>query len=128
MNVKNFLTLAGVVSLLYGLWFFLGPQQAANVYGYGAITTDLSNLVLRFFGITLIAAGVMCFVARSAERSPGRTGVLSFLAVSQLLFLYMDIRTMFAGDEGAMNYLDLVVNVVIGFGAVYFIMQDRKAL
>ena len=49
------------------------------------------------------------------------------IAVSQLLFLYMDVRTMLAGDEGAMNYVDLVVNVVLGFGALYFISQDRKA-
>ncbi len=34
---------------------------------------------------------------------------------------------MLAGDEGGMNYVDLVVNVVLGFGALYFISQDRKA-
>ncbi|HLG06297.1 MAG TPA: hypothetical protein VI383_09120 [Gemmatimonadales bacterium] len=43
-----------------------------------------------------------------------------------MLFLYLDIRTMLAGDEGSMNYLDLAVNVVLGFGALYFIAQDRK--
>jgi len=48
-------------------------------------------------------------------------------AVSQPLFLYMDIRTMLTGDEGSMNYLDLAINVVFGFGALYFLAQDRKA-
>ncbi len=126
MNVKNFLTLAVVVNLFYGLWFFLAPQGAANVYGYGAVTTPLSNLILQFLGITFIAAAVMCLVARKADKSSGRTAVLSFLAASEMLFLYMDIRTMLAGDEGSMNYLDLAVNVVLGFGALYFIVQDRK--
>ena len=128
MNVKNFLVLAAVVSLGYGLSFFLVPQAAADVYGYGAVTTPLSNLILQFFGITLIAAAAMSFVARNAEKSPGLTAVLAFLAVSQLLFLYMDIRTMVAGDEGMMNYLDLAVNVVLGFGALYFLTRGSKRM
>lgn len=128
MNVKNFLMLAAVVSLCYGLSFFLVPQAAADVYGYGAVTTPLSTLILQFFGITFIAAAAMCYVARNAEKSPGLTAVLSFLAVSGLLFLYMNIKTMVVGDEGMMNYLDLAVNVVIGFGAVYFLMRDSKKM
>lgn len=127
MTVKNFLLLAAVISLVYGVPYFLAPQASAELYGYAALATPLSDLLVQFFGITLIATGIMCFVARSAERSTGRTAVLSFLAVSQLLFFYMDIRTMLAGDEGMMNYIDLAVNVVLGFGAVYFIQQDRKA-
>ena len=78
----------------------------------------MSTLLVQFLGITFIAAGVMCFVARDAQKSPGRTGVLSFLMVSQLLFLYMDVRTMMAGEEGNMNYLDLAVHIVIGLGAL----------
>ena len=126
MNTKNLFTLAIVVNLCYGLAFFLAPQGSADVYGYGAATTPLTNLLVQFFGITFIATAAMCLVARTADKSPGRTAVLSFIAVSQLLFLYMDIRTMIAGDEGSMNYLDLAVNVVFGFGALYFIAQDRK--
>lgn len=127
MNVKNFLTLAGLLSLVYGLWYFLAPQNAADVYGYGAVTTELSTLLVQFFGITFFAAGVMCLVARDAQKSPGRTGVLSFLMVSQLLFLYLNVRTMMAGGEGNMNYVDLAVNAVIGLGALYFIVRDREA-
>jgi hypothetical protein len=126
MTVRNFLTVAVVINLGYGLAFFLAPQGSAEVYGYGAMTTPLTNLLVQFFGITFIATAVMCLVARSADKSTGRTAVLYFIAVSQLLFLYMDIRTMIAGDEGAMNYFDLAVNIVFGFGALYFILQDRK--
>jgi len=73
MNAKGFLTLAGVINLFYGLWYFLGPQNAADAYGYGLVTTDLSTLILQFLGISFIAAGVMCVVARGAEKSAGRT-------------------------------------------------------
>lgn len=97
MTVRNFLTVAVVINLVYGLAFFLAPQGSAEVYGYGAMTTPLTNLLVQFFGITFIAAAMMCLVARSADKSTGRTAVVYFIAVSELLFLYMDIRTMIAG-------------------------------
>ena len=125
MNVKNFLTLAAVVNLIYGLWYFLAPQGTANVYGFGAITTELSNLMLQFMGTLFIAEGVMCGVARKADRSLGRTAVLAFIAVSALLCFYLDIKTL-TGEPGTMDYVDTVINGLFGFGALYFIMQDRK--
>lgn len=126
MTVKHLLLFGTVAYLAYGLAFFFAPQASADVYGYGAIATPLALLIAQFLGIYCLAAGAMCFVARSADRSPGRTAVLWFVAVSQLLSLYMDIRTMLAGDEGMMNYLDLAVNILLGFGALYFILQERK--
>jgi hypothetical protein len=125
MNVKIFFTLAMVVNLFYGLWYFLAPQGAANVYGFGAITTPLSNVMLQFMGTLFIAEGVMCGVARKADKSPGRTAVLAFVAVSGLLCFYLDIRTVM-GDPGTMDYVDMVINGLFGFGALYFIVQDRK--
>lgn len=125
MNVKIFFTLAMVVNLFYGLWYFLAPQGAANVYGFGAITTPLSNLMLQFMGTLFFAQGVMCGVARKADKSTGRTAVLAFVAVSGLLCFYLDIGTVMGGP-GTMDYVDLVINGLFGFGALYFIVQDRK--
>jgi hypothetical protein len=36
-------------------------------------------------------------------------------------------RRPLAGEEGTINYRDLAVNIVFGFGAVYFIAQGRKS-
>lgn len=126
MNVRIFLTLAAVANLFYGLWYFLAPQGAANVYGFGAITTPLSNTMLQFMGTLFIAEGVMCAIARNAERSTGRTAVLAFVAVSSLLCFYLDLKTLM-GEPGTMDYVDTVVNGLFGFGAVYFIVLDRKS-
>jgi len=125
MNVKTFFTLAMGANLFYGLWYFLAPQGAASVYGFGADTTPLSNLMLQFMGILFFAEGVMCGVARNAEKSLGRTAVLTFVSVSSLLCFMMDIKTLM-GDPGTMDYVDTVVNGLFGFGALYFIVQDRK--
>ena len=127
MNVKNFLTLAGAIGILYGAWFFFAPDHAAETYGYAAVATDLSELLLKFLGITIFAAGLMAILARGASKSIGRTAILVYVAVSQLIYLIMNIMSVMAGAEGTMGIIDLVVNVVLGLGAVYFIMQDRKS-
>ena len=126
MNVKTLLSFAGLVSAGYGVWFFFAPQHAAEVYGYGDLTTDLSTMILQFFAIAMLAVGVMCWMARDAAKSTGRTAVLWSLAVGQILFLYMNAKAATAGVETSINYVDILLNAVFGFGAVYFILQDRK--
>jgi hypothetical protein len=127
MNTKNLFTLGAVLNVCYGTWYFVAPQGAAEFYGYGLVTTDLSNLLLQFFGITLFGIAVMCFMARDAAASVGRTAVLWSLAVVEFLFIFLNGKTMMAGSPEAINYVDIVFNAVLGFGAIYFIMQDRKA-
>ena len=127
MNVKNYLTLAGIIGLIYGLWFFLIPDQAAECYGMAEAQTDMSRVLLKFLGATVLAGGVLALAGRGASKSIGRTAILYYMAVSQLLYLFLNIMGLSAGASGTMNYIDLIVNVILGFGAVYFILQDRKS-
>ncbi len=126
MNVRIFLSLAALANLFYGLWYFLAPDHVAQVYGIAAVSTDLSKWMLQFLGVMCFAAGVMCAVARNAEKSLGRTAVLAFVAVAGLLCFYLDIRTLM-GEPGTMDYVDTVVNGLFGFGAACFIIRDRKS-
>ncbi len=125
MDIKNFFTLAMVINLIYGFWYFLAPQHAANFYGFGAFTTSLSNTMLQFMGTLFFAEGVMCGVARKSDKSIARTAILSFISVSALLCFYLDIKTLL-GEPGTMDYVDTVINGLFGSGALYFILQDRK--
>lgn len=125
MSTRTFLTIAMIANLGYGLWYFLAPQGAANVYGFGAATTELSNVIFQFLGIMFFAQGVMCAVARNAGPSLGRIAVLTFVCVSSLLCFYMDIRTLL-GAPGTMDYIDTVVNALFGFGALAIILRDCK--
>lgn len=97
------------------------------MYGFGELTTPLSNTIYQFLGIMFIADGVMCGVAVRAEASIGRSAVLVFVAVSSLLCSYMDVLTVM-GQPGTMDYIDLVVNLLFGVGAVWFVYKDKEVL
>ncbi len=50
--------------------------------------------------------------------------MLAFLAVAGLLSFYLDVKTLM-GEPGTMDYVDTVLNGLIGFVALYFIVRDR---
>jgi uncharacterized membrane protein len=125
MNVRNFLTFTMILNLFYGAWYFLAPNHAAEVYGLASVSTPLSQWLLQFFGIMSLGAGVMCAIVRNAEKSTGRTAVLAFIATTGILCFYMDVKVLI-GEPGMMDYIDTVLNGILGFGALYFIVHDRK--
>ncbi len=129
MNVKNYLTVSGVLGILYGLFFFLGTDQVAEMYQNTELANSLAKLMFKFFGISILASGIMAIMARNASRSIGRTAILYYMAVSQILFLIMNLVQL--GNESSVtttnNYIDLVVNLILGAGALYFILKDRSA-
>ena len=82
--------------------------------------------MLQFMGSLFIAEGVMCGVARNTEKSIGRTAVLVFVMVSSLLCFYLDIKILM-DEPGSMDYFDSIINGLLGFGALYYILKDRKS-
>ncbi|MBI2815240.1 MAG: hypothetical protein HYX71_13270 [Opitutae bacterium] len=126
MNVRVFLTLAALINLFYGAWYFLAPDNVASVYGFAAASTELSQWMLRFLGVFSLSTGVMCAVGRNAEKSPGRTAILAAQAVAGLLCFYLDVKTLL-GTPGTMDWVDTVVNGALGFGAALYLYRDRKS-
>jgi uncharacterized protein YjeT (DUF2065 family) len=126
MNVRVFLTLFAVINLFYGFWYFLAPDHVAQVYGFAAAATELSQWMLRFLGVFSLSVGVMCAVGRNVEKSPGRTAILAALAVAGLLCFYLDVKTLL-GTPGTMDWIDTVINGLQGFGAAFYLIRDRKS-
>jgi hypothetical protein len=127
MNVKNYFTLAGIVGILYGALFFFATDKASELYSNAELSNELSVVLAKFLGASVLAAGIMVILARNASKSIGRTAILYYMAVSQILYLILNIMGMTAAAAGSMNYADLIVNIILGFGAVYFILKERGA-
>lgn len=126
MNVRVFLSLFALINLFYGFWYFLAPDHVAQVYGFAAAATDLSQWMLRFLGVFSLAVGAMCAVGRNAEKSPGRNAILAALAVAGLLCFYLDVKTLL-DTPGTMDWIDTVINGLQGFGAAFYLIRDRRS-
>jgi hypothetical protein len=67
----------------------------------------------------------MCAVGRDAERSPGRSAILTFQAIAGLLCLYIDVKTLLRTPD-TMDWIDTGVNGALGFGAAFYHLRDRR--
>ena len=68
MNVKTLLTIAGVISLLFGLLFMLAPDTAAALFG-GPVDSSDYRLTLRFLGAAVIGMGAVYLSASKTSMS-----------------------------------------------------------
>jgi NO-binding membrane sensor protein with MHYT domain len=123
MNTKNYLTVAGVVGVIYGLAFFFFPEQAQSFYGIDDQSNELAVRMQRFFGGSIIAMGFLGLMARNASESIGRKAVLGGLSVFFILNL-VQIGMWLAQDAPTFSYVDAVVTLVLGAGAIYFYRKE----
>jgi NO-binding membrane sensor protein with MHYT domain len=123
MNTKNYLTLAGIVGVVYGLAFFLFPEQSQSFYGLSDQSNELAIRMQRFFGGSIIAMGFLGLMARNASASVGRKAVLGGLSVFFILNL-VQIGMWLAKDAPTFSFVDAVVTLVLGIGAVYFYRKE----
>ena len=74
MNVKLFLAIAAVVSILYGIAFTLVPALLLATYG---MATEASTvLAARYFGLTLLGLGLIAWFVKDTSDRRALRGLL----------------------------------------------------
>jgi len=77
MKLNNFLSIAGILALLFGLAFLFVPVQTMAMYG---VTLDISGqYVARYLGSAFLGIGVLNWSARNAKPNDG--GVRAIILV-----------------------------------------------
>ncbi len=126
MTTKNFLSIYGILILLYGILFLFLPDQAYELYGLSGESTPLATNLLGGLGGTFIAAGIMAFLARDASASRGRKAILVFIALSSAIFLVRNIMGLAGGASfGTMSYVDLILQALFTIGGGYLVTKEK---
>jgi hypothetical protein len=120
--VKIFLSIAAVLSWLFGAALLLAPEPFYAPTGL-AMTPMLATIA-QAHGATLVGLGVINWMARGANRI-GLVAVLTGNLVVQILSLGVAIRTMTLG-AGAAVTPSIVIHVVLGALFLFFLLQARK--
>jgi hypothetical protein len=121
MRLSYLLIGAAVLSLVYGLGFVVLPEQVASLYG---ITTDNGGyLFVRLFGATLVAFGVLTWLARNANANTSETKgalLLSLLALNTLCFVVL-LFAQIAGTVNGLGWINVAVFLLFALGFAYFL-------
>jgi hypothetical protein len=126
MKLSNLFIFNAVVALPFGLGFLLAPGLMASLYQVE--TSPSANLVGQFFGVSLIAIGLVTWLARYVTDADAEKAIVLGLMISDVLGLIVALMGMVNGVLNALGWLSVAIYLVLSAGYAYFYFGKlRKA-
>lgn len=124
MKLSAFLGLAGAIAILFGLEFLLIPELALSQYG---VPTEAHNLMqARYFGSTLLAFGLVYWLARKSTDNSTRRALLLASIAGNLIGLALSLWSRSAGLQGALAWLAAGIYAALLLGSLYFLLRPSR--
>ena len=118
MKLSSLLVFNTIVALPFGLGFLLAPGVMANLYG---VSTDpAANLIGQFFGVSLIAIGLLCWFARYVSDADAQRAIIQALLIADVLGLIVAVMGMVSGVLNALGWLTVALYLILSLGYAYF--------
>ena len=124
MDTKLYLTIAGIVAIVFGIGFVLIPATLLLLYGEAATPGAVLNI--QFFGSLLIGVGVISWFAREARDSMALRAVLTGLLIGDVVGLGVNFWGTFSGVLNALAWSTTLLYVLLIAGAAYCLSNMRK--
>jgi hypothetical protein len=124
MKLSAFLGLAGAIGVLFGLEFLLIPELALSQYG---VPTEPHNqLQARYFGSTLLAFGLLLWLARGTTEPATQRALLIASAVGNLIGLALSLWSRLNGLQGLLAWLAVAIYGAVLLGALYYLVRPGR--
>ena len=118
MKFSNLLVLNAVFGLIFGIGFVLIPTTVVNLYG--VTPGPAVNLVGQFFGVELIAVGLLSWLARNVMDSEAQGAITLAFLVSNVIGLIISIIGTLSGVLNTFGWSAVVIYLVLSLGYAYF--------
>lgn len=122
MKREMFLAVTGVIGVLFGLGFLLMPDMSLRTYG---VPTEPHNLMqARYFGATLMAFGLVSFLARNSQDAVAFRALLVGGVVGNGIGAV--ISAMAAGSlQNGMAWMSVVLYGAFALAGAYYLMGAK---
>ena len=118
MRLSAFLSVAGLVALVFGLSFLFVPGATLAPYG---VTTDPAGIDLaRYFGAALIQVGLMIFLARNVGDRAAQRAVVLGSGIGVLAGLGVALAAQLSGAVNALGWSTVAIYLLLVLGYGYF--------
>jgi hypothetical protein len=123
MKIGAFLAIAAAIAVIYGVAFIVAPDFV--LITYGMVPNAASNLMARYFGVTLIGIGLITWLVRETSDGKALRGLLSGLAIQAAIGLLVSIWGTVSGTMNAMGWSAVLIYVILLAGYLYYLFADR---
>jgi FtsH-binding integral membrane protein len=114
MRLSAFLTLAGLIALVFGVAFLLAPVQTLAQYGVEANPGLV--LMSRFFGAALVQLGILQYMARPIEDAVGRRAIVIAGVFGSILTTVVALSAQMAHLVNNLGWLTVAIGVILFVG------------
>lgn len=120
MSFKTLLTVAGGISVLFGLGFLLFPSSV--LAPYGVHTDPTGHFVAQFLGAALLEVGLIFFLARRIDDPSTMRGIALGACIGELAGFWVALRIQRTGLISAMGWSTVAIYglLALGFGRFAF--------
>lgn len=118
MKLSAFLSIKAVMCFVFGIPMLLAPMGVMPLFG---VALDPPGaLMTRFFGVALIAVGLICWFLRDAAESATRRDVLLALFVGDTLGFIVALAGQRAGLMNPLGWVVVAIWLLLALGLGYF--------
>ena len=125
MKLSTLLVINAIVALLYGISFVLAPAIVLSMYG---LTQGPSEaLTGQYFGLSLIAIGLLTWLARNATDSAAQRTIILALLISDTIGVIVSVVGTVSGPMSAFGWSAVVIYLFLALGYAYFQFMKPSA-
>ena len=125
MKLSTFLSIVGVVAILFGISFVAAPAEVLAQYG---ITADrYTAFMSRFFGVALINVGLVAWYARHIVDPLGRRSIVLAGLIGDVLGFFVALQGQMNGVANALGWSTVLIYGLFAIGFAYFQFAPKSS-
>jgi hypothetical protein len=124
MKLSTFLSIVGVVAILFGIGFVAAPADVLSQYGISA--DRYLVFISRFFGGALINLGLLLWFARNIVDPLGRRSIVLAGLIGDVIGFFVALQGQMNGDVNALGWSTVVIYGLFALGFAYFQFTSKS--
>ena len=125
MKLSNLLVINAIVALVYGISFVLVPATVLSLYGMTQGTSEA--LAGQYFGVALIAIGLLTWFARNVADSEAQRAIILALLISDVVGVIVSVLGTVSGVMSAVGWSAVGIYLLLALGFAYFQFMNPSA-
>jgi hypothetical protein len=125
MKLKTFFGVSAVILGLFGLSMIFNSANMAK--GFGLDLNDLSVVLFRDLGSTLIGVAVINWMARGIQDGKALKAIVLGNLVIQVLGVIVNVADITQGYMGSGGWVGVLLHAVLAAGFAYYYLRPQKS-
>lgn len=118
MKLRSLLIINAIIALVYGISFELIPAKVLSIYG--VTQGPAESLMGQYFGVALIAIGLLAWLARDVTDSKAQHAIILAMLISNVIGVIVSVLGTISGVMSVVGWTAVGIYLLLALGYAYF--------